>query len=245
MVLAMKIRFWLKGLLNLSLLGLFSLLTYLSWSSKSQDLIQKAARSFKLANDSHDSLNLNKIGIVPEQLFERRTKLVETLCQDVNISAIVSPRNLLYSKRLKVLYCPLTHTASTAVKYAMLKAEDIPIRSHKLYQLQLEQGIHSDAQKLGIRTDVSKLSSSMDTLLIVRDPWQRLISSYEELLHDGNRKRDLQWCMDLLRLDNSTLLSFNAYLDCVVAMRIRHKYYLESITSACSLCKVKYNKIGK
>jgi len=83
-----------------------------------------------------------KPAAINPHIFVLRQQALEQYCAEVNLTAIPSPSNILFSKRLPLAYCPLSMAASTPLKYALLQAEGIKIYSHKLYNTSLKQASH-------------------------------------------------------------------------------------------------------
>lgn len=51
-----------------------------------------------------------------------------------------------------------------------------------MYNFTLHQAIQSDAQKMALRASPEKINRRIDTLLLVRDPWNRLVSIFTHLV---------------------------------------------------------------
>lgn len=191
-----------------------------------------------------------------ERFAERRTLLNES-CGNVNATLIPSPKTLLYSKQLGLVYCPVPLIGSTSIKHALLLAENKTLRMGKLYHLPILQSIHSQAQELNLHDSAlknpsmaSKLSSSGLTLLmIVRNPWRRLVSFYKDIV-EGSWAPTFTKCTQFVNREEG-LLTFQGFLNCIV-------FYANGTTSlkpldvrlspasySCSACRVPYNTISK
>ena len=228
-----------KSLPKVALAGFVILLLYLTWSPQQRKVIIK--KSGLVKDNSH--LTTASVSI---DLFIARQKMLEEHCHGANLTKVRPPRTMLYSKQLHLAYCPLPMTASTALKYAMLLSEGMRIHSHVLYNVSYQQAIHSDAQKLALRSSPEKVNGEADVLLIVRDPWQRLISIYKSQIEDKSQSFYVLSCQRVLKTDK--IITFDLFLQCIItAAETGYKLgtHLLPASQLCSLCKIKYNRIGK
>lgn len=132
------------------------------------------------------------------------------------------------------------------MKYALLTTEGKQVHSHTLYNITLKQGIHSDAQKLALGPKADRVNGNADVLLIVRDPWQRLVSSYRKLVEFSAGLSHAQMCQKLLNTEK--IITFELFLQCIITTVDRGLKLLTHIQPAyevCSLCRIKYTRIGK
>lgn len=228
----------LKCLQILALLGLGNLLIYLLFNSTIMHGIE---------SDQTKNKGLNAIENIPTiepELFQLRQTKIRRLCQNVNKTAVKLPRTILYSRNMNTAYCPVTYIASTTTKYALLSTEGKSVRVHRLYQMSYEHGIQMEAQKLAIRRNLDNISGKANLLLVVRDPWQRLVTAYRRLTDITSPSYDMKWCYSALELDEMNEMTFNRFLDCLIKKREVQKLYLQPISEVCAICRIDYDKIG-
>jgi len=187
--------------------------------------------------------------------FDRRQHELDTGCLSVNISTISPPKVLLYSRKLNLLYCPVEFTGSLSLKYAMLMAEGKTLRSGAMYHLSPEQGIHSDAASLNLNrqmlSHVETLNSKKNVriALLVRDPWQRLLSAYHHVVI--KQPQFYKGVCSSYYNDSDQRLTLESFLQCIIWHNgskgglWQMDRRLVPITHTCSVCKVQYNTIGE
>ncbi|XP_067936916.1 uncharacterized protein [Watersipora subatra] len=222
---------------KLSIAGLLGLTFYLSWYPRQLKLLVDTKQTAENAFQFTKSIDLT--------VFTSRQRQLKEVCLTANLSNIKPPRSVLYSKRLQLAYCPIALTGSTAFKYSMVKAEKKFITAHNLYNVSYEQAIHSDAQKLSLRSAAEKLNDKADILIIVRDPWRRLIGIYRKFIEKTKSSSFYrQSCHRLV--GSSQRLTFDKFLQCIHrAWESKDKFWAHASPASeiCPLCKIKYTKI--
>lgn len=229
-----------RNLQKFSLGGLVLLLLYLTWSPEQrQILIEKSNIGVESFRASTQPVTVNT------EVFLTREQVVSKHCEGANLTAIKSPRTVIYSRKLRLAYCPLYSAASTATKYAMTITEGKQIYSHKLYNISLIQAIHSDTQKLALRSSAERVNGQADILLIVRDPWQRLVSGYRKLIARG-KTSFARNCQSTLGVKE--FINFDLFLRCIIKTEKEGKalnVHIQPTYQLCALCKIQYTRIGK
>lgn len=207
-------------------------------------IIRKSSNTFSLLQMRYSGLNINRFG--------DRLHLSQNVCRKFN-SSTSHPRTLLYSKRLKMVYCPVPFAFSTWMKQAMLLIESKPLRPKQPYKMSTLHAIHSEAQALNLKRPVllhpeMLVHDPHHIVIIVRDPWQRLIGAYNEVVvrQQGYKTQCIKF-IDAF----SRELKFEGFLRCLLYHangthtldRLDPK--LSPINSACHICRVTYTTIGK
>lgn len=231
-----------RVLKKVSLVSLVVLLLYLTLFPEQRKAIFEK-RVLGKDNYQHTEIAATTMSL---DIFKSRYESLVQRCTAINVTSIKSPRTILYSKQLRLAYCPLPMTASTPVRYAMMLSEGKRIQSHTLYNISFQQAIHTDAQKLALRSSPQKVNGQADVLLIVRDPWHRLVSAYRKFIEQSKRPSSYaKSCQSLLGVNRE--ITFELFLRCIIktvstggnlAMHLQPAYQL------CSVCKIEYTRIG-
>ena len=212
------------------------LLLYLSWTPRESNIFLETVTGRVLTETATVSLDI----------FRNRQHVLEQHCENVNLTEIIPPRTLLYSRRLHLAYCPVYMAASSAMKYALLTAEGKPIVSHRLYNMSMKQAIHSDANKLSLKSHTEKVNGRVEVLLIVRDPWQRLVSAYRTLIENRSSLSHISSCVKTLGVKEP--ITFELFLQCIIKSwdtGVRLTSHLHPISQVCGICRIQYSRIGK
>lgn len=228
--------FCLSSIQKLSLAGSVLLLLYLSWTPRESNIFIETVTERTFTETATVSLDI----------FRNRQRVLEKHCVNANLTAIKPPRTMLYSRRLHLAYCPMYMVASTAMKYALLTAEGKTIVSHRLYNMTMKQAIHSDANKLSLKSRVERVNGQAEVLLVVRDPWQRIVSAYRTLVENGASLSHVKACEKIL--NTQTPLTFEMFLQCIIKSwdtGVRLTSHLHPISEVCGICRIKYTRIGK
>ncbi|KAF6041631.1 hypothetical protein EB796_000059 [Bugula neritina] len=159
---------------------------------------------------------------------------------------------LLYFQRLNLIYCPISQAFDGEFKQAMLKAEGTKMTLRQFYRLSEQQAIHSEAQKLNLRSSVRLHPEKLDgghhrSLVVVRNPWSRLAIAYRNSI--GSMKYTSR-CTKHMKA-GSQVLTFKEFLECVLShandsfSMNKLDTTLSPIHTLCSVCRLRLTAVGK
>ncbi|XP_067951976.1 carbohydrate sulfotransferase 9-like [Watersipora subatra] len=206
---------------------------------------QESHQKYDISHMRYSGLNVNR--------FENRLQLKSNHCRAVDKTSIAAPKTLLYSKAIQTIYCPVPYVFSTWFKHSMLQIESIPLKLKAMYNISTLQAVHSGALALNLKRSAlmrpDRLASApQSTIIIVRDPWQRLIAAYNDSIV---QRRGYRTQCAKFRETLSGELKFEGFLRCLLhyanGSHSLHKLdvKLSPINTICSVCTVPYMVILK
>ncbi|XP_011866783.1 PREDICTED: carbohydrate sulfotransferase 11-like isoform X2 [Vollenhovia emeryi] len=131
---------------------------------------------------------------------------VSNVCAKYKLSTPLIKRHFLYNAKHKSLYCWIRKVASTSFTKLFSDMSNRGVE-HNFYK-------EVDILSLGRLEDLQYFANNNTVfkLLVVRHPFQRLVSSYRDRIEDNSKYTAQSWlyAREILRLSRPELFSFNA-----------------------------------
>lgn len=234
-------RYWVKYILLLGMVGTPFIILLPKYYPSNNTI-----DTFSLYQMRYSGLDINR--------FLDRLTLKANICQTATVDEVSLnyPRTLLLSKGMNMVYCPVPFSFSTWMKHTMLQIESRPLALKELYNMSAAHAIHFQAQTLNLKHTILVHPEALalgpwDKVLIVRDPWQRLIAAYNEIVMKQRGYRSQ--CSDYINTFYREL-RFEGFLRCLLhyanGTRGLRKldFRLSPINTRCSICRTPYTVIG-
>ena len=209
-------------------------------------LFGQTGNTFDLSHMRYSGLDINR--------FASRRSSLENMCKAIKKFPTAVSKVFLHSPKLDTVYCPVPFAYSTWFKHSMLKIESVTLKLQRRFNISTLHAIHSQASALNLAATAhhnmeALAQSSQYKLIIVRDPWQRLIAAYNDIVI---RQHGYKTQCYKFRDSFTRELKFEGFLRCVLHYgkddphslhRLDHK--LSPIYTLCSVCSVPYHFIGE